>query len=506
MALTVRPDMNGTAKSKKMDSNAVSHRPSTLVHEDLVTAETFDVEAYDNQHGGRFSRTKFVFSPLFMYCLFGLLLLLFIALAVWYFHGIRYYSSHFYPHTFIGTVDVSGMTVDEAEKAMAFDDYSLHVHFKYGDIDFESRDFKAELELYPSVSSLLERQGSVGWLFASGKSHVLDSDIIVRYDKDWLAESVRVRLKYLEQQSAIQNSSVQLSDDGHLSFVTNVVQEVMSYDAVIAEIDDAVQHHLPSLDLSSNVFYRQASDNEDADNLRKLTRQWNQLVDVGGTYEIDGKQFSISGYDLARHLRLSDSQVHVDVNKGYLIDVFCKETGFSVEDLISDGFGEDVVFSYLSDVASVMAGGLNSKDTTVLPSFSIDGLTSIDEWAIQISLNTNNLYLYYNGKVDSTYSLLKNSAVKWKNYPSCVMSVDVKDDSLVLSNGLTIGENKADFDFGIQNMYLLLSRLHDNMPAYVVYVASGSNEKAAWNNVQLSEAETVDFVLPDWKDDWLQVS
>ena len=101
-----------------------------------------------------------------------------------YFIGSIYFNDKFLRGTYINALDVSGLTIDEANKELAktIDDYTLELRFRDGNVEqLSGEDLQVKYNENNNVKDVLEKQNSFEWIqaFFSKQNHTVNNLALV---------------------------------------------------------------------------------------------------------------------------------------------------------------------------------------------------------------------------------------------------------------------------------------------------------------------------------------
>lgn len=162
---------------------------------------------------------------------FIIILSLIIAIVFIYFIGSFYFNDKFLRGTYINGLDVSGLTVDMADKKLAktIDDYTLELRFRDGNVEqLSGADLQVKYNENNNVKSVLEGQNSFKWIqaFFSKQSHTVNNLALV--DENVLKEKL-VSLQHLQTAAQIP------PEDAKIEYIDN--KFVIKNEAVGSTVD-----------------------------------------------------------------------------------------------------------------------------------------------------------------------------------------------------------------------------------------------------------------------------
>ena len=147
---------------------------------------------------------------------FIIILSLIIAIVFIYFIGSFYFNDKFLRGTYINGLDVSGLTVDMADKKLAktIDDYTLELRFRDGNVEqLSGEDLQVKYNENNNVKSVLEGQNSFKWIqaFFSKQSHTVNNLALV--DENVLKEKLVLQHLQTAAQIPPENAKIEYIDN-----------------------------------------------------------------------------------------------------------------------------------------------------------------------------------------------------------------------------------------------------------------------------------------------------
>ncbi len=222
----------------------------------------------------------------------AVLLTLLILLAGTYLVIGVHYTSHFFPGTTVNGIDVTDLTVSEAEDLIAkeADKYKLVLTTK---TDTQETITGEEIDYHyifnGEVNDFLREQKSFAWLpalLSDGTSYTLDAS--TAYDEGKLVAAVQALGCMQEgQMEAPTDAYVQEQGDGTYTIVPENDGTELDTKKVETEVEDAVREGRKTLNLELSDCYELPLVSADDENLQKELTVRNRYADLTISYYID---------------------------------------------------------------------------------------------------------------------------------------------------------------------------------------------------------------------------
>ncbi len=204
-----------------------------------------------------------------------------------------HYRTHFFEHTTINGIDVSDLTVQEAEGLIAdqAEDYRVNVRTKDGTVELiEGEDIGYQFVSKGEVQSFLDKQNFLAWLptaFGSKSEYVMEAS--VTYDEAKLVEAAK-GLACMQAGEEAAPKNAYLTRDGSGKYVIVPEQEGSQLDRGKVEdlLKNAVKNGGKTADLVSADCYLKPSVHADDSGLKTEADLYNRYSSITITYQMGG--------------------------------------------------------------------------------------------------------------------------------------------------------------------------------------------------------------------------
>ena len=289
-----------------------------------------------------------------------------------YFIGSIYFSDKFLRGTYINALNVSGLTIDEANKELAktIDDYTLELRFRDGNVEqLSGEDLQVKYNENNNVKDVLEKQNSFEWIqaFFSKQSHTVNNLALV--DENVLKEKL-ASLQHLQTATQIP------PEDAKIEYVDNkfvIKNEVMGSTIDLEKASQAIilafSEGSKVLDLDKSKCYVEPNVKASDELIQQQCQAANQYASAIITYKTRSGDVVLDGNELITWLSIDET------GKYYRDDsVFKKKATEFVSSLAKkiNSVGETRSFVGANNRTITVSGGnygvrlQNSKEVTGL--------------------------------------------------------------------------------------------------------------------------------------------
>ncbi|MCD8022111.1 MAG: L,D-transpeptidase/peptidoglycan binding protein, partial [Lachnospiraceae bacterium] len=202
-------------------------------------------------------------------------------------------STHFLKNTSINGIDVSDLTVAEAELLLAADveSYRLVITGKEEEQEtIEGAVFDYSFVSNGETQALMDAQSSFAWIvsyFSGGQSYSMETS--VTWDAEKLSAAVSaLSMMQAEQMTAPQNAYVTLLEDGTYGIVAETEGTELDMEKVLEALNTAVSSGRKSLNLETAACYTTAEITSDSESLITQMSLYNQYASMVINYYMSG--------------------------------------------------------------------------------------------------------------------------------------------------------------------------------------------------------------------------
>ncbi len=238
-------------------------------------------------------------------------LLLLICAGVYCF-GAYYYSTHFWKNTFINGLDVSGMTVEEAEDIFRGDaeNYALTVKFREGKTEtIPGSAFLYKARTTSRFGDIQASQKPYKWYRGFFKNTEAQIGVRTTYDDALLAEEIG-KLPEMQQENMI------APVDAYITFETANNQFVIvpetdgttaSAEAVLAAVKEAVDRSDADIDLTAvEGTYSSADVTSENEDLKERLKTLNKYTTASITFDLPGGEKMVLNAEVTQNWLAKD--------------------------------------------------------------------------------------------------------------------------------------------------------------------------------------------------------
>ena len=264
-------------------------------------------------------RNRFKKHPVMLIILLVAILFL-LAVGVFYFYKVNYYTTHFRKGSMINGIPVSQMTVSEAESAINEQarTYSITLTGRE-DMEQVIRSEDIDYHYVPdgSVAELLSEQNHYLWMFRLEGS---DSrmDVLTDYDEALLANQVEASLFFDKTKvTDPADAFISYKEGEGYSITKEVLGNRVKKKKLLRAVKDAVDNHETSLDLEDAKVYATPEITSETKKLVKYCNKLNRYTNLTITYDFDDRT-EVVDHDLIMDWLVIDDdnfKVNIDADK-----------------------------------------------------------------------------------------------------------------------------------------------------------------------------------------------
>lgn len=231
-------------------------------------------------------------------------------LVIVYLAGSFYYNKKFLSGTYINDVDVSGLTLEEANKKLAkqVDARTLELVFNdQGKESISSKDCGVQYNVNNDLYKVLKKQNSFGWIQAYFNESKNTVSNMVEVNEDVLKEKV-VSLSHLQPEMQVAPIDAKLEySNNEFKIIDESYGSTVNQDKLVEEIKVAFSSGKESLDLTKKKCYVEPEIKKDNDNLNKLFEAAKQYAAASITYNTKSGDVVLDGNTLVTWLSIDES-------------------------------------------------------------------------------------------------------------------------------------------------------------------------------------------------------
>lgn len=244
----------------------------------------------------------------------GVSIVVLLVLVIGYCFGISYYSDRFLPNTVINDINVSGLTVEDAQQQLVSQINKTEVDIQengesIGTITLEA--MRAEFDISQPLTELYEHQNPNGWLFnyVSGDDTTVSSGDIAVSQSDMVEQIVAL---------GVNNNGRDESQDAYIDYNKEqryfVVDEVIGNQVNVTEIRKGIEQALVdntnTIDLSN--YYLAPTITSDSEEITQTMNHINDVANTKITVNVAGHEETISQEYIYDWMGFDGSNLTVD--------------------------------------------------------------------------------------------------------------------------------------------------------------------------------------------------
>ena len=337
------------------------------------------------------------------------------ALIIIYLGMTMYFRNNFYFGSVINGIDVTGKTVEEAEKELSakIDVYSLELEER-GDVKEQIKATDIGLK-YDSnkIKQLKESQNASSWMVALFQKNDTEMSQIVNYDEELLKKYFN-KLSCLDSSNTIkpQDASMEYAEDGY-KIVDEVKGNIINKDALYDTIVDAILKSKPNLDLDASNCYENPKYTSTSQEVIDAKNLLDKYTGIKITYKSGDKKEVIDGSTIHNWLEV-DKDMKITFNEDKVKNSVYKisstfNTFGNTRDFVTtsknktqvSGGNYGWIVNNAKEAKDLIENVKNGQDITKEPAYSqsakAKGSSDIGDTYVEINLTKQHLWFYRNG-------------------------------------------------------------------------------------------------------------
>ena len=378
---------------------------------------------------------------------------LFILFTLSYIFISVYYNTHFYMNTIINGVDVSNMTVEEAEGVIQeeFKNYSLRFEGRNDlTIQIHGEDFGIYAKFDGSLEDLLDKQNSFMWPRALFETSKMEIATLPEYDEDLLREMVS-NLPYFQEENIVEPVDAYISEyskDKGYEIIPEVPGTLVDFDILFAAVKEAILNLEPQISLEEVDCYKKPEITSESPDLIRIANELNKIAGAEITYEF-GKDIEVlDGTQISKWLSVSeDGEVILDESGvkefvdylGKTYNTFGKtrrfKTSYGVEITVKGGdygwwLNRPAEVAELKEL--ILAGEKVKRKPVYHQTAQQYGEDDIGNTYVEVNLTAQHLFFYKNGKLILESDFVSGNLAKDYGTPTGTFPIQYKERNAVL--------------------------------------------------------------------------
>lgn len=241
---------------------------------------------------------------------FIIILALIIGIIIVYFVGCFYFNKKFLNGTYINDVNVSGLTISEANEKLSktVDDYSLELKFNDGTSEFVSgKDLGVKYNTDNDVKEVLKKQNSFGWIqaFFTKRNNTVNN--LALLDEVILKDKV-LSLNHLQEGSQIPPEDAKVEYvNNEFTIINEIIGSTVDQEKTLEAIRSAFSEGKISIDLQEQKCYVEPAVKANDTKIQQLYEAAKQYASAIITYKTNSGDVVLDGNTLITWLSIDES-------------------------------------------------------------------------------------------------------------------------------------------------------------------------------------------------------
>ena len=379
---------------------------------------------------------------------------LFFLITSLYFLISFYYTTHFFMNTTINGVDVSNMSVEQAEDAIQkqFKNYSLSLEGREGLTDqIQGKDFNIHAKFDGSLEALLAAQNSFNWLGGLFKTSEMEIKTIPEYDEVLLKDLVS-SLTFFQEENIVEPADAYISEytkENGYEIVPEVPGTKVNFDKLFEAVKESINTLEPGISLEKIDCYYKPKITAESPVLLKAVKELNKIAGAEIIYEFGEDIEVLDGTQISQWLSVSeDGSVILDDSgvKEY-VDYIGKtynsfgrtrkfKTSYGIEITVKGGdygwwLNRPLEVDELKEL--ILAGEKVKKEPAYFQTAQQYGEDDIGDTYVEVNLTAQHLFFYKNGKLVLESDFVSGNLAKGYGTPTGTYPVQYKQRHATLT-------------------------------------------------------------------------
>lgn len=374
-------------------------------------------------------------------------ILFILAVGVFYFYKVNYYTTHFRNGSVINGIDVSQMTVSETEAAINEQarTYSITLTGRRDmELTISSDDIDYHYVPDGSVAKLLEEQNHYLWMFRLEGS---DSrmDVPTAYNEELLTATMEGSV-FLDKANVTEPADAFISydeDEGY-SITEEVLGNRVKKKKFATALKAAVDGHETSLDLEAAGVYAAPKITSTTKEIVKYCKTLNRYTNLTITYDFDDRTEVLDRATLHDWLITDDDnfKVSIDTDKvsayvnklAYEYDTFSCTRDFTTHDgkqIKVSGGDYGWLINRPKETEELIKVIKKGKDVTREPVYTYTArsrkVNDIGDTYIEVDLTAQHLWVFKEGKLEVETDFVSGDVSRKRETPTGIFNILYKE-------------------------------------------------------------------------------
>ena len=364
-----------------------------------------------------------------------------------------FFMDHFYWRSRIGTVDVSGMSADEAEKALQqmLDTYELSICDRDGNIEtIIGSEIELSMEAYTRPESYINKQSGFAWVIKLIQPDIYEIDGKSNYDEAKLAEKVS-GLSVMQAENQIPAVDAHISEYDTEKGYTLIPEEpgtVIDVVVFTKQLENSIQTLEDSLELVEENCYVQPVITEEKEELRLAVKQLNQCLETVITYQVGENTQVLDAATFQPWLYVNESFevcVKEEALNAYVKELASAYNTYYTPKQFMTSYGKEIKITNShygwkvnneAEKTAIRAEILAGEKVTRDLNYSVKGNSrngaDYGNSYVEINLTAQHLFVYVNGQVVLESDFVSGNAQNKWDTPTGIWGLTYKTKDAVL--------------------------------------------------------------------------
>jgi hypothetical protein len=339
------------------------------------------------------------------------------ALIIIYFGMTMYFKNNFYFGSVINGIDVTGKTVEEAEKELAaeINTYTLELEER-GEVNEQIKATDIGMKYDENkINDLKEKQNSISWVLALFKKNDTEMSQIVTYDEELLKENFD-KLSCLDSSNIIkpQDASLEYAEDGY-KIVDEVKGNSINKDIFYDSVVDAIIKSKVNLNLDASNCYENPKFTSTSQEVIDAKNLLDKYAGIEITYNSGDKKEIIDGDIIHTWLEVDkDMKVLINEEKvrnstyriSSVFNTFGNTRNFVTTDkniIQVSGGNYGWIVNNAKEAKDLIENIKNGQDIIKEPAYAqtakVKGSSDVGNTYVEINMTKQHLWFYKNGSL-----------------------------------------------------------------------------------------------------------
>lgn len=383
----------------------------------------------------------------------AILVTVFAILAGVYIYFAVHFTSHFHVGTKIGNVDVSGMTVEEAEDTLqkTLSDYELTIYKKGGEKEtITASEIGLKILWNVSPAEYLEKQNGYEWIMKKYQPDTYEMNGYISCDEALLSNRI-ASLDLMKPENQIKSVDAAISEydaEKGYSIVPAVWGTEVNKAVFFATLKECIGNLNETLDMNQGGIYIEPQIKEDNENLLAGIAKLNTCLASKITFQVGGQTQVLDAATFQPWISLDENyEVVIDdaaVN-AYVSSLASKYNTYYSPKKFMTSYGQEITISNskygwwvdnaaekAAIISEIQAGTTVTRDLHYSKKARVHGGQEFGNSYVEINLTAQHLFLYINGQCVLESDFISGNVSKGWDTPTGITGVTYKTRNATL--------------------------------------------------------------------------